>query len=367
MFGQSYRLERIVVEGSRVPESIVRAESRLIEERTYSDEDFRAALDRIRRLPFVVDASYRVEPGFTAGSTTLVVSILDETRVFYDTEASFTRDELDTSHVAGGSVGAWFFFDDLGILEPRVQVIDDADGVSAGLTYRQYGLGGTSAFAFFSIDQRFGGRESFRYDPAPSLTLGYPLTREQTLTFVASRAKTRRILQDEDEDDDEDPPSERFDVRRLALQWSYDSSDDPLFPSRGTFLSFGPAYLRSRTTLEETDTKFHEYAILGEAQRHWRLPGQNVASVRVAGEATRLAIGGSDTDTGSLEAAARFAHDFHSHATDVLRPFRARLEVDAGYRRGILEGGGDQKFASVGFTLRHRLKTIRLTGTYEWD
>jgi hypothetical protein len=39
-----YRLERIAVEGSRVHEHIVRSEARLVEEREYTDEDFRRHL-----------------------------------------------------------------------------------------------------------------------------------------------------------------------------------------------------------------------------------------------------------------------------------------------------------------------------------
>src|SRR4028118_513709 len=86
-----YRLERIVVEGSNVSEVIVRGESRLVEERSYTEEDFRQAVYRIRRLPFVTDATYRIETGLTPGGTTLIVRILDKMPVFYEADLSAIR------------------------------------------------------------------------------------------------------------------------------------------------------------------------------------------------------------------------------------------------------------------------------------
>lgn len=374
---QPYRLERVVVEGSRVPESIVRAETRLIEERSYSDDDFRQAVDRVRRLPFVVDATYRVEPGLTAGTTTLIIRILDEGRVFYDAEAEVSAlENADTVHEVQATVGGRLFLDDLGVLEPAVHLFDDDDGGSAGLTYRLYGIAGTSAFAFVSVEQRFGV-EGLRFDPLPSVTLGMPLTPRQTLTFFATRAKSRHVLEDEDEDDDEDPPTERFDDRILALRWTYDTTDDPLFATRGTFLTIGPTYRRDRVTLEDEETKFRDYTLDAEGVRYWRLPRRNVVGVRFAAQAGRVSALEDDevvhTDHGFVEGAVLAAHDFHAHTDNVLRPFRARIEAGLAYRQsmtrreGLADERDDQYFATAGFTLRHRWGTLRLTGVYDWN
>src|SRR5690349_1743827 len=100
-----YRLERILVEGPSEAEDIVRAESRLEEERTYDAEDFRQAVYRVRRLPFVADAAWRIEPGVTAGSTTLVIQILTTRSIFYGVDARADRnsgqDELSAEALLG--------------------------------------------------------------------------------------------------------------------------------------------------------------------------------------------------------------------------------------------------------------------------
>ena len=72
-----YRLERVIVEGApTLDEDTIRAETRLEEEQSYTEEDFRQGVYRVRRLPFVTDAAYRIEPGVTGGGTTLVIRIL---------------------------------------------------------------------------------------------------------------------------------------------------------------------------------------------------------------------------------------------------------------------------------------------------
>ncbi|MFP5245337.1 MAG: hypothetical protein ACLGH0_01490, partial [Thermoanaerobaculia bacterium] len=139
---QTYRLERIVVEGSNVAEEIVRAEARLPEERNYTEEDFRQAVYRIRRLPFVVQATYRIEPGLEAGGTTLVIRIVDETPVFL--EANANRED------AAALIGYRAMLDDLGIVEVTVRGDDEQDGETAALTYRAYDLFGAGAFATVS-------------------------------------------------------------------------------------------------------------------------------------------------------------------------------------------------------------------------
>src|SRR5512134_4004897 len=89
-----YRLERVVVEGSNIDQDIIRSETRLEEEKSYTEEDFRQGVYRVRRLPFVTDAVYRIEPGVTGGGTTLVIRVLDTTAVYYglDVEASRVAD-----------------------------------------------------------------------------------------------------------------------------------------------------------------------------------------------------------------------------------------------------------------------------------
>jgi outer membrane protein assembly factor BamA len=43
---------------------VIRAESRLHEGESYAEADLRAASDRVRRLPFMLDAAFSLERGF---------------------------------------------------------------------------------------------------------------------------------------------------------------------------------------------------------------------------------------------------------------------------------------------------------------
>jgi hypothetical protein len=377
-----YRLERIAVEGSRVHEHIVRSEARLLEEREYTDEDFRQALYRIRRLPFVTDAIYRIEPGITAGASTLVIRILDTTPVFYDATL-IGSGQKNSDHISRGVdavAGGRYILDDLGVIEAHVQTFDVTDGASVGLTYRAYGLFDTSAFAIASIDQQFGA-ERRRSDPSRSLLLGWPLSQTQTLVLSAGRSKSRIVREDEDAV----TLADRSDFSSVNLHWLYETHDDPLFATRGITAEAGPFWAGSVFAHDIFDEDKDEvvaekrrgqtYGFNAAVTGYRALGARNVLSLSVGANAAESRTDQEvDLPVRTYEARVRGAvgHDFYSHDDTVPRPFRARLEAGVTYGKsmrrieGIADQSSDGTGADVSLVLRHRWGTLRLLGSYDW-
>lgn len=391
-----YRLERILVEGARVDDDIVRAEARLPEERMYTDADFRQAVYRVRRLPFVVDATYRVEPGVTAGGTTLIIRIVDETMVFAKVDLSGTRvsasgESGEDANLRDGTafLGGRFFLHNLGILETGLQGSDEQDGLDFGLAYRAYDILGTGGFANVTLAQRIRSRER-DYAPAMVVGLGYPITQRQTVTLHASRTESsvdRELDVFGDDDDDEEDDTDQDDNLTLtdtdgldfaSLRWWYESIDDPFFATRGLSLSAGPYWAAGKATRESYNPTTRRidsvvlesvaYGLALDASVYQRLFPRGVGFLRLTGEGSREEEREVENRNGAARAGLAF--DFHSQAEGVLRPLKARLEIGAGYRTSerTLDTGAEltdnDTFAEAAFVLRHRWGTVRLSGIY---
>lgn len=388
-----YRLERIVVEGSHIAEEIVRGEARLVEEQSYTEADFQQALYRIRRLPFVTDATYRIEPGLTAGGTTLVMRILDTTAIFYGVELGAVRGE-DGETQRDGSVllGGRWLLDNLGVLEGAVQDSDEGDGMIAGLAYRAYDIYGTGAAASLSVAQRFRAKER-TYDPVVAFSATWPLTQRQSLVVFAGRNKSRiqrdfDVNGDDDAGDEDDPNDEdnvtltnRDRVDLVELRWLYESTDDPIFTTRGVLASIGPRWTHAENVVEVydevtkaplgTDSKTDGYGLVLDLDGYRPLFGRSVAFLRLSGQGARVEQSEVDLLLGT--ARLGFAHDFHSNAPGVLRGFKARIELGGGYRTSRLSPptgpslSENDTFGEAAFVMRHRWGTVRLTGIYQMD
>jgi hypothetical protein len=387
---QRYRLERIIVEGSGIDDTIVRSESRLREEQMYSEEDFRQAVYRIRRLPFVTDATYRIEPGVTAGGTTLVVRILDVGFVFYDFTGTGARN-ADGETVRDGSLvlGGRALLNNLGVIEGAVEKSDNGDGINVGLAYRAYDILGTGIFGTAVLSQRFK-TELRDYDPTMLGTVGYPLGRRQTITVTGAKSGssvTRDFDLNGDDDDDDDDDADRddnFDLKDsaafnyLALQWWYETIDDPLFATRGVQVAFGPSWGESQFTFQNynattrrvdiTETKSEAYALNLDAAIYRRLFPRTVGYVRLNGNGTREQE--SELETRNGAARAGLAFDLHQQTDSAIRPWKARLEIGAAYRTSEVSGPAlpgvslNDTGAEAAFVLRHKWGTVRLLGTY---
>jgi hypothetical protein len=396
-----YRLERIVVEGSDAGEDSIRAEARLIEERMYTEEDFRQAVYRVRRLPFVTDATYRLDPGVTGGGTTLVIRVLQETLVNFHANVDHVRTEEESDTTALGTLGGRFLLHDLGLVEVTADRSSESiQGSLAALTYRIYDIYGTGFFAMLRIGKRFSAEENFDFDAERDFLVGYPLTQKQSLTLTGSERKFG-IDRDFDVEGNDDPDDDdTFDdniiltnsdsVASADLRWWYESNDDPLFATRGISVAFGPRYAHTELdeqTFDETEEEvvtateqFNLWGLRLDASAYRRLFGRNVGFLRLSGEGDRIDQV-EDEDEAEIpnvdrrfgQASIGLAHDFHSYDPNVLRPFRIRLEGSVGYSTLMTrpEGGAsvrtNQKFGTLGFIFRNRFGSVRLAGTYFFD
>jgi outer membrane protein assembly factor BamA len=394
-----YRLERVIVEGSNIDEDTVRAETRLEEEQSYTEEDFRQGLYRVRRLPFVTDAVYRIEPGVTGGGTTLVIRILDTTPIFYGLNAGTTQGGEGESETTGDFLlGGRWLLDNLGVLEGAVQKTKDEDGFLAGFAYRAYNIYGTGGYASLAVAQRFKG-EPFYYDPTVVLNLGYPLTQKQTVTFTASRAKSRlpsefdvegddddADVDDDEAEDDNQTLTQRDRFEFAEVRWWYETIDDPIFTTRGVQFSAGPRWSTIEHVAEVYDVGDEDpdevvlATTTGATSLGFALDGagyrpftpRNSAFLRFGGDYAKT---DEESDLQFLNGTARVGvtHDFHTYSENVLRPFKARLEIGAGYRASILRPAeGDEfedthAFGEAAFVMRHRWGTIRLSALYDAD
>lgn len=242
-------IERIEVrEARRVSKDVVIAESRLREGQEYSEADLRDASARLGRLPFLLSAEFSLEKGSERGRYVLVVTI-NETKPFFfglDGRTFLTRDnnvEPEYNDRIGSddhfaTVGFRWFVGRRGALHTALVTSDynhnfARDYAAIVVGYTQYDLFGTRAFATLNLKHLIidGGSEI-----TPQLVVGVPLSPNQTLTLEVDETRfgpdTREVL------------GQVFDTqngqRVVGATWSYNTTNRPFLPTRGTLLTVRP-------------------------------------------------------------------------------------------------------------------------------
>ncbi len=259
-----FLIETIIVTGHRRPATvrIVVAESRLKVGESYGENELREAIYRIRRLPFVVDADFALHRGSRRGAYELAITIEQTTPVFlsYDLEGLSALEDSNghrTLHaVDSGSLGVREFVGAGGLAFASID--KDAKSYTAG--YTQYDPFGRGSFVSLSV---LGSRDG--HDLAPMLSVGTPLSGNQSL---------RADLSWERSDFSAEGFTTRTDLRDVELSWIYDTTDDPLFPSRGLRLTAGPFYQSANTETREGLLPSGSERIVGldaSAARYWPL------------------------------------------------------------------------------------------------
>jgi hypothetical protein len=305
----SFAIERITFAGASARSAeILLAESRLREGRTYTEGDLRDAVARMERLPFVVQADFRLEKGSERGQYVLAVTIVQTLPVFV--RFSSLQHWVDTTRVAAihasapdeapeveyrneiehdgedqGTVGGRWFFGAKSVAHAAVDYASCGacpsrfPRVSAG--YTRYGLFGVNATFSLTAQYRntsFALPASFTGETDASLadrlayqvTMAVPLLRNEAIRATVYRQR--------------DPFSyvvksgtgtavrvERFDYDTASLSWLHDTTNDPLFPTHGTFLRVS-AESRDRIRLREGEPardRDHDWS--AAASRHWEL------------------------------------------------------------------------------------------------
>ncbi|MCG8459629.1 MAG: BamA/TamA family outer membrane protein, partial [Holophagales bacterium] len=336
----AFYIETIRVDGlRRASADLIVAESLLLEGFEYTEADLLQAVFRIQRLPFVLDASFSLEKGSRRGRFTLVMAVEEIRRYFFGEDLIFTR---FTNSVAfesfpgndwtispGGLAGIRFFVGRYGVLFGSVAL---GRGVQAG--YTQYNLfdrrifanlsltaGGCCPVDVFSlgIDPTFSSWQNEGDSRSVQLTLGVPLYDDLGLRLRASESwgeegERRYLLESR-------LPRLTFhyrDQRRTELEFSltYDTTDDPVFPSRGLAAALTLDFQRLSADLgvAPRDTPFvlapepvvglppmesRQLRLAASVAQHWSMGSRHSFSL-----SARVAVGRGNVDSVPTEAPA---------------------------------------------------------------
>ena len=263
-----FLIEAITVEGpAEAVANIIRAETLLKEGQAYTEEELRQAINRVHRLPFVLDAAFALRKGSERGSYELVIEA-DPARWFFfdhwmrahwlDEPLAINPGDLGTgdddtfTFALGGLVGARWFVGRSGVL---FGAIDSEEAFQVGFT--QYDLLGRGIVASagwsrssccvseplpIGLDPTFAVWD-FAQSNRMALHLAVPLGGRQSLQVTVSELRgdvglRKQILPGSD------PLSGAVDdgdlsYQRARAEWVYDTSDDPILPTRGVTLSGG--------------------------------------------------------------------------------------------------------------------------------
>ena len=277
-----FLLETIRVEGVQraAARQIVAEESLLVPGRTYTEQELRLAVYRVKRLPFVVDAELSLRKGSARGAYELVITVEEAKPVFFLAQVDGLRSggagsAWSTRWLESASAGGRYFVGSHGLAYGSAQGFHDIDGTLLRAGYTQYDLFGNGSFASLDLStvQGVKGLDN----RAVSLTAGYPLTAVQSLRALVFNSRSK-------EDDFFHDEADRWDT---SLEWIYDTTDDPLFPSSGTKASAGSNYSQTRTldrsTPEGFRTTSHDFNIAVFSRRHWAVTARQSLSVELDG------------------------------------------------------------------------------------
>lgn len=277
----SYAEDRFLIERIDVRKlvhasaDVIRAESRLQEGDSYAEADLRAASDRVRRLPFVLDAVFSLERGSVRDAYVLVITVSETRPLFFRYQfipffenAQIRAVDNDALLGARWFAGSRGVFHVAGIVHQSDRPFESSY-ISAQGGYTRYGLFHDRAFATLTLDH-FSPRETHgRSGTFPGGLMGIWLTQNQTLTLSyhgvdsGSNGRTERIFEP-----------------RLA----YNTTNHPEFPSEGSLLSIAPV-LAWIDYLDPTKTPVHDFdvALEGHAARYWTVANKLTAAAILDG------------------------------------------------------------------------------------
>jgi len=237
-------VERIDIQSMRSPHDILIAEMRLPKRPSYTIEEIEQAVYRLRRLPFVADATYSLEPGSAPDARVLRVNVIDETpvHIIFDVQAVAQRG----GYVSTLTQVGWRFFPTRnGVAELNSGGAGHFAGGGSGTPhlgdlsaqYTAYNLFGTSAYAGIGVSSRYGSENRL---VSPVLLLGVPLTQSQTIRGSYTRT------------------GDKTDSDAIAtLQWLMEKTDDPYLARQGFSIAAGPQWEKTRFVADFNQGKLH--------------------------------------------------------------------------------------------------------------
>lgn len=269
-----FLLETITVEGPKqAAANIVRAETLLEEGRSYTEGELRQAVDRVQRLPFVLDATFALRKGSERGAYELAVEVQTARWFFFDQwsrgfylqeplgvnpgnpEGASYSESLEGG--VGGLAGVRRFVGRSGVV---FATLDTEQGAQIGFTRYDLFHRGILFSASFSqanrdlpevaevlplaLDPTFA---VWTFDDSSKLSLGLsvPFGGRQSVQVAISERRggveSRGTVLRSSPFTFPTYFSRDGEVtyRTAEGKWVWDTSDDPLLPTRGTSLSAG--------------------------------------------------------------------------------------------------------------------------------
>lgn len=287
--------------GTRV-QSIVVAQSLLREGQTYSETELADAVSRIRRLPFVRAVSFSLAKGSERGLYRLVIAVDPMMSLFFDGQASsYTSDNQVPRTVNFGAltVGGRIPVGSSGMARASVSMTDDFEHVFGGdgpsvqptfaLGYSLYRIGSRAVFADVTLAGRRGTNNSFFDDrlragneTSANVIVGVPIHGSQSIRAEWNSYRFPFTF--------ETPSGDRRATSRLnSLQvfWLRDTTDDPVYPLRGSLLKAGAVGSRGHSAgfgfgpdgAEVRQQRYDNYGAEAAGSRYWTLDNERALSL----------------------------------------------------------------------------------------
>ncbi len=256
-------IESIAVEGIRqASANVIVSESLLQQGRRYSESELREAVFRVNRLPFVVTADFSLAKGSERGKHRLLIHVEEAQNFFFGSDLTYksfsgslaeagtfendVRDSLTAGVRAFAGQGVFFAAledgEDLQVGYTRYRLLDRP--ILLRLAYEREQCC-SQRLLDPSLDPGLATWTTTGDSDRLELTVGIPLGGNHSLRFDASHVETdsasRRLLGGRSSGVDlfgsNDSTSgvgiNDLQQRELELAWVYDTTDDPIFPSRG--------------------------------------------------------------------------------------------------------------------------------------
>src|ERR1051325_9111258 len=240
-------IQRIEVRGAqRVSARVIVAETTLREGRDYSADGVRDAVARVNRLPFIAAATYTLQNGVLVIDVTEVrrVSFLLDARGLAQNadppENDFDYDFPDpTAQWTNAAAGARWLTRGGGVPHLGLTVLRNRHAFGKNysayeLGWTQYDLLGSRAFVTLDVRSPVASLEEKTFTAA--FMSGLPLTPSQTVTVDWQDALFR--------DETLHIPGSTFRElqaeRIVTFAWTYDTRNEPIAPTRGTFVRVAP-------------------------------------------------------------------------------------------------------------------------------
>jgi outer membrane protein assembly factor BamA len=382
---KSFLIERIDVNAAkRIPAAAVLAETRLDAGKTYTEEQLEQAVNRVRRLPFVLYADADLKPGSTPDARVLRINIEEMSNFNWGLETTALVRKRGGGGPFEANAGYRFFPGAHGMLGAALagsneSVIGSNSLRQAVLAYDGWGLFGTRVYGGVAASTIF--RTSTGHDLNPSAFLGIPLTRTQTIEATASRTTSRlaRSFQGI-----ADPIESSSRVTNAGLAWLLQTADDPYFARSGFDAGFGPSWEREALDLPFVLTfpapphvipgkqNQRHFSLNASAAKYWPLRTASAAWGRFDATTTRI----TGTANGTPFPAARqnlgdllfgLAHDVNREMAEGSQS-RWRFEMGVGYHLDRIEQRTVQTRSGpeleIGTAYRNRFGLLHMTISY---